>query len=319
MASKVKGDGRTTRWDAHRDQRRAELVQAAVRAIDQHGPDVTIADIAAEAGVSKPVLYRYFTDKDQLHAAVGQWGADEVLARMLPPLRRTHPCGSGSTMRRRLPRDPRGAPPGLPAAGAPPRVRPPRRRQGRDRRGLRALPRRHAARARHRRRGRGALGARPGRPRALHRRVVARRRTMCRAAVADTSPRSSGTRSTARPPTSAYPSRPSTAPAPHPLLRRRPRSGGGRSRDPRAGRLRRPGRAPRRRGRSRSRPPARRVPADRRPRPLVRPARGLEEVDALGSGRTVTLRTEHGEATADSRTSTPGAGSGSRRTRSPPF
>ena len=69
MASKVKGDGRTTRWDAHRDQRRAELVQAAVRAIDQHGPDVTIADIAAEAGVSKPVLYRYFTDKDQPRAA----------------------------------------------------------------------------------------------------------------------------------------------------------------------------------------------------------------------------------------------------------
>ena len=35
--------------------------------------------MAAEAGVSKPVLYRYFTDKDELHAAVGQWGADEVL------------------------------------------------------------------------------------------------------------------------------------------------------------------------------------------------------------------------------------------------
>ena len=91
MASKVKGDGRTTRWDAHRDQRRAELVQAAVRAIDQHGPDVTIADIAAEAGVSKPVLYRYFTDKDQLHAAVGRWGADEVLAGMLPALRSDAP------------------------------------------------------------------------------------------------------------------------------------------------------------------------------------------------------------------------------------
>jgi AcrR family transcriptional regulator len=87
VPSKVKGDGRTTRWDAHRDQRRAELVQAAVRAIDRHGPDVSIADIAAEAGVSKPVIYRYFTDKDELHAAVGRWGADEVLAGMLPALR----------------------------------------------------------------------------------------------------------------------------------------------------------------------------------------------------------------------------------------
>jgi AcrR family transcriptional regulator len=91
MASKVKGDGRTTRWDAHRDQRRAELVLAAVRAIDQHGPDVTIADIASEAGVSKPVLYRYFTDKDELHAAVGRWGAQEVLDGMLPALRADAP------------------------------------------------------------------------------------------------------------------------------------------------------------------------------------------------------------------------------------
>ncbi len=86
MARKVKDDGRTTRWDAHRDQRRAELVLAAVRAIDRHGPDAGIADIAAEAGVSKPVLYRYFTDKDELHAAVGQWGANEVLSRMIPAL-----------------------------------------------------------------------------------------------------------------------------------------------------------------------------------------------------------------------------------------
>jgi AcrR family transcriptional regulator len=91
MAPKVKGDGRATRWDTHRDQRRGELVQAAVRAIDQHGPDVTIADIAAEAGVSKPVLYRYFADKDELHAAVGMWGADEVLAGMIPALQSDAP------------------------------------------------------------------------------------------------------------------------------------------------------------------------------------------------------------------------------------
>lgn len=79
-------DGRSTRWDAHREERRAELVAAAVRAIDRHGPDAGIAEMAAEAGVSKPVLYRYFADKDELHAAVGQWGAGEVLDRLLPAL-----------------------------------------------------------------------------------------------------------------------------------------------------------------------------------------------------------------------------------------
>ena len=87
MAAQGKsGDGRATRWDSHREERRGELVEAAVRAIDRDGPDVSMAAIADEAGVSKPVLYRYFADKDQLHAAVGQWGADEVLARVVPPL-----------------------------------------------------------------------------------------------------------------------------------------------------------------------------------------------------------------------------------------
>ena len=80
------GDGRATRWDSHRAERRGELVDAAVRAIDRDGPDVSMAAIAVEAGVSKPVLYRYFADKDQLLVAVGQWGADEVLARVVPPL-----------------------------------------------------------------------------------------------------------------------------------------------------------------------------------------------------------------------------------------
>ena len=89
MAPRPRDDGRSTRWDAHRDQRRAEMVEAAVRAIDRHGPDAGVAEIAAEAGISKTVLYRYFEDKDELHAAVGQWGAAEVLDRLMPPLRDT--------------------------------------------------------------------------------------------------------------------------------------------------------------------------------------------------------------------------------------
>ncbi|TNM40533.1 TetR/AcrR family transcriptional regulator [Nocardioides albidus] len=83
MAPNVKSDGRTTRWDRHRAERREEFVLAAVRTIDTLGPDASVADIAAEAGVSKPVLYRYFADKGELHAAVGAWAADLVLARVL--------------------------------------------------------------------------------------------------------------------------------------------------------------------------------------------------------------------------------------------
>ncbi len=56
-------------------------------AIDQHGPTAGIAEIARAAGVSKPVLYRYFEDKDDLYRAVGHWGADQVLAAIVPVLR----------------------------------------------------------------------------------------------------------------------------------------------------------------------------------------------------------------------------------------
>jgi AcrR family transcriptional regulator len=80
------GDGRSTRWSEHREARRAELVAAAVAAIDDHGPSASIAEIAASAGVSKPVLYRYFTDKDDLYRAVGQWGAGQVMERLVPAL-----------------------------------------------------------------------------------------------------------------------------------------------------------------------------------------------------------------------------------------
>ena len=79
MTRNVKDDGRSSRWDAHRETRRAELVAAAVRAVDSVGAEVSIADIAAEAGVSKPVLYRYFADKAELHGAVGMWAARQIL------------------------------------------------------------------------------------------------------------------------------------------------------------------------------------------------------------------------------------------------
>ncbi len=79
-------DGRTTRWVDHREARRADLVDAAVAAIDRFGTTASIAQIAETAGVSRPVLYRYFADKDDLYRAVGQWGADRVLAALMDVL-----------------------------------------------------------------------------------------------------------------------------------------------------------------------------------------------------------------------------------------
>ncbi len=65
-------DGRRLRWQAHREERRKALIDATVRAVRRHGAGVGMDQIAAEAGTSKPVVYRYFTDKADLYLAVGQ-------------------------------------------------------------------------------------------------------------------------------------------------------------------------------------------------------------------------------------------------------
>jgi AcrR family transcriptional regulator len=76
-------DGRRSRWTAHRAARRDELIDAAVRAIVRHGADVGMDQIAADAATSKPVIYRYFADKTDLHRAV----TDRVVGTILTTLR----------------------------------------------------------------------------------------------------------------------------------------------------------------------------------------------------------------------------------------
>ncbi|MEV6966806.1 TetR/AcrR family transcriptional regulator [Hamadaea sp. NPDC051192] len=77
-------NGRKQRWAAHREQRRVELIQAAIAAVLEHGPEVDMEQVAATAGVSKPVLYRYFADKSQLWIAVGQHLAGVVVNAVAP-------------------------------------------------------------------------------------------------------------------------------------------------------------------------------------------------------------------------------------------
>jgi AcrR family transcriptional regulator len=63
-------DGRRARWTEHRRARKEELVGAAVEAVRLAGPDFSVDDVARSAGVSKTVIYRYFSDKDELINAV---------------------------------------------------------------------------------------------------------------------------------------------------------------------------------------------------------------------------------------------------------
>lgn len=66
----AKTDGRKRRWHQHKVERRTELVDGALDAIRRLGSDVSMDEIAAEIGVSKTVLYRYFVDKNDLTTAV---------------------------------------------------------------------------------------------------------------------------------------------------------------------------------------------------------------------------------------------------------
>ncbi|UXA18629.1 TetR/AcrR family transcriptional regulator [Mycobacterium sp. SMC-4] len=66
----AKTDGRKRRWHRHKVERRNELVDGTLEAIRRLGSNVSMDEIAAEIGVSKTVLYRYFVDKNDLTTAV---------------------------------------------------------------------------------------------------------------------------------------------------------------------------------------------------------------------------------------------------------
>jgi AcrR family transcriptional regulator len=81
-----KTDARRDRWRSHREARRAEFLDAALRVLATHGPDFGMEHVAAEAGVTKPVLYRHFTDKEDLIVALGQRGTALLFDRLIPAL-----------------------------------------------------------------------------------------------------------------------------------------------------------------------------------------------------------------------------------------
>jgi len=72
LQSAASSDGRSARWQSHREERRRELIKQARRAVHVLGSDASMEDIATAAGTSKSVFYRYFGDKAGLQQAVGE-------------------------------------------------------------------------------------------------------------------------------------------------------------------------------------------------------------------------------------------------------
>ena len=73
-------DGRESRWKAHREQRRIDILEAAVKVIETSpiGSEVSLQAVADQAGIRRNVLYRYFSDKHELHRAVNVHIADQM-------------------------------------------------------------------------------------------------------------------------------------------------------------------------------------------------------------------------------------------------
>ncbi|NEB78942.1 TetR/AcrR family transcriptional regulator [Streptomyces sp. SID14478] len=76
----------TQRTDQRADQqsaaerRRRELLEAADRVVLRDGPGASMNAIAAEAGITKPILYRHFGDKGGLYAALATRHTDALLS-----------------------------------------------------------------------------------------------------------------------------------------------------------------------------------------------------------------------------------------------
>ncbi|MGA8846226.1 MAG: TetR/AcrR family transcriptional regulator [Nocardioides sp.] len=65
-------DGRQARWNHHNQQRRCTILTAALQVIEEApaGAEFHVQQIAARAGLNRTVVYRHFTDRADLDAAI---------------------------------------------------------------------------------------------------------------------------------------------------------------------------------------------------------------------------------------------------------
>jgi AcrR family transcriptional regulator len=74
-----------------RERRREELLDAADRVIHRRGTGVSMDEIASEAGITKPVLYRHFGDKDGLYTALTERYIAELVVALRSAVEATDP------------------------------------------------------------------------------------------------------------------------------------------------------------------------------------------------------------------------------------
>ena len=70
MTIPMRASDRRESVHARRLERRGELLTAAMDVIRRGGADATMEEMASAGGISKPILYRHFTDREGLVAAI---------------------------------------------------------------------------------------------------------------------------------------------------------------------------------------------------------------------------------------------------------
>ncbi|MEA2498639.1 MAG: hypothetical protein QOH26_1044, partial [Actinomycetota bacterium] len=73
--------------EARRAERRLELLEAANRVVKRDGPLASMSAIAAEGGVTKPILYKHFGDKGGLYQAIAEFYVRTLMERLRDALR----------------------------------------------------------------------------------------------------------------------------------------------------------------------------------------------------------------------------------------
>jgi AcrR family transcriptional regulator len=91
MATGERRVGRPPGPTRDRAERRDELLDACERAIRELGADLSMADLAAEAGVTRPILYDHFGDRAGIAAALAQRYSANLGAALTPVMGRPKP------------------------------------------------------------------------------------------------------------------------------------------------------------------------------------------------------------------------------------
>jgi AcrR family transcriptional regulator len=75
------------------EQRRAELLAGAIEVIRTTGPGASMEQIAAGCGVTKPIIYRHFGDRDGLVTAMAVQFASDLVLDVAAHIRSDLPAG----------------------------------------------------------------------------------------------------------------------------------------------------------------------------------------------------------------------------------